>query len=179
MLVRNSENYSTLDENAGGDLPDPTPREQAGPGTGASGIRSFWLVLRWRAWLIGAVTLATVLVAGLALLVILPRYKATTVVLVDPRQQRVTNSEVVISGIGADAAAVESQVELIESSALARKVIERLKLDQDPDFGPSLLDRIGEGLFALVARRPPTPKSGGSIGSSTSFRTGSTCAGAA
>ena len=110
MLVPNSENYSTLDENAGGNLADRQPREQAGPNAAAGGIRSFWLVLRWRAWLVGVVTLATVLVAGIALVVIPPRYKATTVVLVDPRQQRVTNSEVVISGIGADAAAVESQV---------------------------------------------------------------------
>jgi capsular exopolysaccharide synthesis family protein len=154
MLVPNSESFSTLDENAGGNLPDRAPREQAG--TAASGIRSFWLVLRWRAWLVGVVTLATVLVAGIALVVIPPRYKATTVVLVDPRQQRVTNSEVVISGIGADAAAVESQVELIESSALARKVIERLKLAQDPDFAnASVLEQIGEGLLALVGQAPP------------------------
>ena len=155
MLVPNSENYSTLDENAGGNLADRAPREQAGPSTAASGIRSFWLVLRWRAWLVGVVTLATVLVAGIALVVIPPRYKATTVVLVDPRQQRVTNSEVVISGIGADAAAVESQVELIESSALARKVIERLKLTQDPDFAKiSVLEQIGEGLLALAGQAP-------------------------
>jgi succinoglycan biosynthesis transport protein ExoP len=154
MLVPNSESFSTLDENAGGNLPDRAPREHAG--TAASGIRSFWLVLRWRAWLIGVVTLATVLVAGIALVVIPPRYKATTVVLVDPRQQRVTNSEVVISGIGADAAAVESQVELIESSALARKVIERLKLAQDPDFANvSVLEQIGEGLLALVGQAAP------------------------
>ncbi len=113
-------------------------------------------MLRWRAWLIGVVTLATVLVAGIALVVIPPRYKATTVVLVDPRQQRVTNSEAVISGIGADAAAVESQVELIESSALARKVIERLKLTQDPDFAKiSVLEQIGEGLLALVGQASP------------------------
>jgi polysaccharide biosynthesis transport protein len=156
MLVPNSENYSTLDENAGGNLADRQPREQAGPNAAAGGIRSFWLVLRWRAWLVGVVTLATVLVAGIALVVIPPRYKATTVVLVDPRQQRVTNSEVVISGIGADAAAVESQVELIESSALARKVIERLKLTQDPDFAKiSVLEQIGEGLLALVGQASP------------------------
>jgi polysaccharide biosynthesis transport protein len=154
MLVPNSESFSTLEENAGGNLPDRAPREHAG--TAANGIRSFWLVLRWRAWLIGVVTLATVLVAGIALVVIPPRYKATTVVLVDPRQQRVTNSEVVISGIGADAAAVESQVELIESSALARKVIERLKLAQDPDFAQvSVLEQIGEGLLTLVGQASP------------------------
>jgi succinoglycan biosynthesis transport protein ExoP len=153
MLVPNSENYSTLDENAGGNLADRQLREQAGPN---AGTRSFWLVLRWRAWLIGVVTLATVLVAGIALVVIPPRYKATTVVLVDPRQQRVTNSEAVISGIGADAAAVESQVELIESSALARNVIEQLKLAQDPGFAKiSVLEQIGEGLLALVGQASP------------------------
>jgi polysaccharide biosynthesis transport protein len=80
-----------------------------------------------------------------------PRYKATTIVLVDPRQPRVTQNEAVISGIGADAAAVESQVELIESSALARRVIARLKLDHDAEFAtPSLLDHVVRGMQALL-----------------------------
>jgi exopolysaccharide transport family protein len=94
------------------------------------------------------------MVAGFALTVLAPSYRATTVVLVDPRQPRVTNSEV-ITGIGADAAAVESQVEIIESSALARKVIERLSLGADPDFtSTSILDSIGEWFGALFGRDP-------------------------
>src|ERR1043166_5452291 len=93
--------------------------------------RTFWTILRWRAPLIAALTAATVVAAGIATVVLPPKYKGTTIVLVDPRQPRVTNTEAVLAGIGADAAAVESQVELIESSSLAKRVIARLNLDQD------------------------------------------------
>jgi succinoglycan biosynthesis transport protein ExoP len=93
--------------------------------------------------------------AACVLVVLPPKYKATTVVLVDPRQPQITNTQAVLTGIGADAAAVESQVELIESSALAKKVIGWLKLDQDPDFvTPSLMERISGVALTLLGRDP-------------------------
>ncbi len=150
MLVRNSDSYSTLDEDPASTVADRQQRDFLAPSNDAAGFSSFWPILRWHAWLIAATTLVAVILAGSALIFMPPRYKATTVVLVDPRQPRVTNTEAVLSGIGADAAAVESQVELIESSALAKKVIARLKLAEDPDFATtSILEQIGEGVLAL------------------------------
>src|SRR5262245_3487679 len=128
MLMRSSSAQATFDDTDA----DWTARDR-GAGTNGAEMRDpriLWLVLRWRAWLIAAVTVATVVAAGMIVFVMPPKYKATTIVLVDPRQPRVTNTEAVISGIGSDAAAVESQVELIESSSLAKKVITRLGLDQ-------------------------------------------------
>jgi succinoglycan biosynthesis transport protein ExoP len=154
MLVRNDGSYSTLDDDPAGNSAERTSRDVGVTSGGASSLRSFWLIVRWRAWLIAAVTVATVVLVVGVLAVIPPRYKATTVVLVDPRQPRVTTTEV-LSGIGADAAAVESQVELIESSALAKKVIARLKLAEDPDFTTtSMIERVGEGVLALLGRTP-------------------------
>src|SRR5262245_39133113 len=127
MLMRNVESYSSLDEEPQYDLNS----ERDAKSRGAFELDKLWLLLRWRAKLIVAVTMVTFMAVSLALTVLTPSYRATTIVLVDPRQPRVTNSEV-ITGIGADAAAVESQVEIIESSALARKVIERLDLGTDP-----------------------------------------------
>ena len=46
-------------------------------------------------------SVAAVMLVGSALVFLPPRYKATTVVLVDPRQPRVTNTEAGISGTGA------------------------------------------------------------------------------
>src|SRR3954471_8185459 len=111
--------------------------------TGPLDLQKLIKVVRWRARMITIVTIMTVVVAGVGLLVLPAKFKATTVVLVDPRQPRVTASEAVLSGIGQDAAAVESQVELIQSSALAKRVIEKLGLDQDPEFAkPGLLDAV-------------------------------------
>src|SRR5262245_31508093 len=106
--------YGTLDEAA--------PPERA-PAVGESAslldFRGLWLTVRRRVRLIGAIVGAVLIATAAALLIIPPRYSATAVVLVDPRQPRVTSSESVLSGIGSDAAAVESQVDLISSSALA------------------------------------------------------------
>src|SRR5205085_8731045 len=106
-------------------------------------VKKLTIILRWHARLIAVVAASVLLLAGLALLAIPPKYKAVTVVLVDPRQPRVTASEAVLSGIGADAAAVESQVELIQSSPIAKRVISKLDLDKDPDF-------INPGLFEII-----------------------------
>ncbi len=155
MLMRSTQSYSTLDDPAEEVVLDRDQRGDVRRVTGTLDVRSLWLILRWRARLIALIALATVALAAGALLVLPPKYKATTVVLVDPRQPQITNTQAVLTGIGADAAAVESQVELIESSALARKVIELLKLAEDPEFAtPSLMDRIGDGLATLLGRDP-------------------------
>ena len=116
-------------------------------------VQKLLRLLRWRMRLIGGLVAVAVAIAGAALIILPPKYKAVTVVLVDPRQPRVTASEAVLAGIGADAAAVESQVELIQSSALAKRVIEKLGLDKDPEFAaPSLLDSVRTLAGSMLGR---------------------------
>src|SRR5262245_20424408 len=117
----------------------PDQTSSAGNAAGPLDLNKLIRTLRWHARLIGTIVAITVLAAGAALMVLPPKYKAITVVLVDPRQPRVTASEAVLSGIGADAAAVESQVELIQSSALAKRVIATLKLDPGGEFVETLV----------------------------------------
>src|SRR5262245_42609768 len=142
MLTRGTSVHSTLDDPADADW-----GRRSAPAAEARDLRGILAILRWRAGLIVTVATTTVLLAAAATIVLPAKYKATTIVLVDPRQPRVTNSEV-ISGIGSDAAAVESQVELIESSSLARKVVARLGLERDPEFAAaSLVERLTEALM--------------------------------
>jgi succinoglycan biosynthesis transport protein ExoP len=146
MLTRNTESYSSLDDDE-----RPARDERPRSGIGAlTDLRAIILLLRLRGWLIGVVAVATLLLGAAVITILPPKYRSTAVVLVDPRQTRVTNTEVVMPGIGADAAAVESQVEIIESSPIARKVISRLNLANDPDFaGSSLSETIGDSLAAV------------------------------
>ena len=130
---------------------NPASRDSGAPGP--LDLDKLIKILRWRARLIVMIVAGTVAVAAAALLILPAKYKAVTVVLVDPRQPRVTASETVLSGIGADAAAVESQVELIQSSALAKRVIASLKLDKDPEFvTPSLMDTVQGVIASLLGR---------------------------
>jgi len=153
MLTRNSANPPPLDDSVLSALARVETLERVEPSadTNAFDLRTFWLTLCWRARLIAGITLATVAFATVALIVIPPKYQATAVVIVDPRQLHVTDTPTVLTGIGADAAAVESQVEIITSTALARKVITAMKLEDDPEFfRPSWWDEISNSLHAIL-----------------------------
>ena len=89
---------------------------------------------------------------------ITPLYRASATVLVDPRQKNIVESEAVLSGIGGDWSALESEVEVIRSAAVAQRVIKRLKLDEIDTPGPrqqSFSSRITELVFSREARTSP------------------------
>jgi uncharacterized protein involved in exopolysaccharide biosynthesis len=78
---------------------------------------------------------------GLVILLITPvRYAATALVVVDPREQRVTNEQDVLPGIGQDAAALQSLIEIAKSDGFLRPLIERLKIASDEDIAGSETD---------------------------------------
>ena len=151
MLTRGQNNKTTLDDGPRLALVGHDRRDAMSDTTNAIDLREFWRVVRWRARMIALVALGAMAItaAGLALLPL--KFKGTTVLLIDPRQPRVTTSEQVLAGIGSDAAAVESQVELIESSELAKKVIAKENLASDPEFSsPSMIDTVRQELKSIV-----------------------------
>ncbi|PPQ15215.1 lipopolysaccharide biosynthesis protein [Bradyrhizobium sp. AC87j1] len=81
-------------------------------------------------------TLAVALFAlGAVVLMILPvRYAATALVVLDPRELRVTSDQEVLPGIGQDAAALQSQIEIAKSDGFLRPLIEQLKIADDDDI---------------------------------------------
>jgi succinoglycan biosynthesis transport protein ExoP len=99
---------------------------------------------------------ACFIVLGAVIALIAPHYSGVAIVLVDPRQQRVLQSDAVLPGIGNDMAAVDSQVEVIQSAPIALKVIADLKLDEDPEFAPSS-SAVMDWLRAVVGERRATP----------------------
>ncbi|SCB21091.1 Uncharacterized protein involved in exopolysaccharide biosynthesis [Bradyrhizobium shewense] len=87
-------------------------------------------------------TLAVALfVLGAVVLMILPvRYAATALVVLDPRELRVTSDQEVLPGIGQDAAALQSQIEIAKSDGFLRPLIEQLKIADDDDIAGGYTD---------------------------------------
>ena len=87
-------------------------------------------------------TLATVIFAiGVIVLLLIPvRYAATALVVVDPREQRVTADQDVLPGIGQDAAALQSLVEIAKSDGFLQPLIEQLKVADDEDIAGGRTD---------------------------------------
>ena len=91
-------------------------------------------MLRRRLATVLSCVVTMLLLAAFYLIAVAPKYTASAVILVDPRSQRVLATEAVLPGIGQDVAAVESQVEILNSNGLARRVVDKLKLDSDPEY---------------------------------------------
>jgi exopolysaccharide transport family protein len=64
-------------------------------------------------------------------------YTATSQVMLDRRQQQVTDTKEVLSGLPPETGIVESEVEILKSRTLAGKVASALNLDRDPEFNPA------------------------------------------
>ena len=152
---------------AGADRPARPDRDRQGDRSGdRSGDRADALVdlaaarrfLARRWWLIAGVALLCVVAAALVLSLVPKTYTATAILIVDPRTQKVAQSDAVLGGIGSDAAAVESQVEILTSSTLAKRVVAELGLDRAGELtDPSGIERATAGLRDLLGLAAPEP----------------------
>ncbi|MBR0710617.1 GumC family protein [Bradyrhizobium liaoningense] len=97
----------------------------------ASGAFTF---LRDNARRILTLALAIFALGVVVLLVIPVRFAATALVVVDPREQRVTTDQDVLPGIGQDSAALQSLVEVAKSDGFLKPLIEQLKIRDDEDI---------------------------------------------
>ncbi|HET7413747.1 MAG TPA: GumC family protein [Pararhizobium sp.] len=111
----------------------PAPGRQIDSSIDLPGLAE--MLLR-RRWTIIVTVLAFVALAFAALLLISPRYTATTRIFIDPREQRVMQNEVVQQGVGDNMALVDSQIEVIRSESVLGHVIKRADLTSDPEFVP-------------------------------------------
>ena len=112
-------------------------------------------LLRRQVWTLLGVIVAVNLLAALVLWQIAPIYKASALVLVDPRQQSVLDTDGPGGGRPADGARVESEVEILRSPSVQMAVVNTLDLVHDPEFAPRpglparLLGFTGLGAAAL------------------------------
>ncbi|WP_050628111.1 exopolysaccharide transport family protein [Bradyrhizobium viridifuturi] len=84
---------------------------------------------------------AVIFAVGIILLMLIPaRYAATALVVVDPREQRVTTDQDVLPGIGQDAAALQSAVEIAKSDGFLGPLIDQLKVAEDSDISGGKTD---------------------------------------
>lgn len=108
--------------------------EEGGSGGGAISLERVVGAVRRRLHIVAIVTgLVAGLAAGIAYL--MPsRYEAAAIVQIDPRKKNISNIESVLSDLKADAATIESEVEVIRSRAITLKVIDKLGLRYDDEF---------------------------------------------
>lgn len=141
-------------------------------GGGAFSIDRIVSAVRRRLLLVLAVPVVTFALSAAVVLSLPNRYDASAMVQIDPRKKTISNIENVISELKADAATVESEVEIIRSRAIALKVIDVLDLRNDPEFSrPSFVQHalvwLGLGAIAPAGPMPEREEGGVSVNTDT------------
>jgi succinoglycan biosynthesis transport protein ExoP len=114
-------------------------------------IRRIWFVLlrRWRV-LIGCTVCVTV-AALVWMTLATPVYTATAKLLIDSRKTKAMNSEAIVSDLELDLNTVATEVSLVKSFPVAKRVTERLKLNDNPDFAEGAGLGLGSILKSLAS----------------------------
>ncbi|HXY59941.1 MAG TPA: polysaccharide biosynthesis tyrosine autokinase [Methylocystis sp.] len=104
----------------------------------------------WRRWkFIATVAIVVMVLAFLAMLTIAPRYTATAQVLLEPRKEKIFGPEQILPELNLETGNVDSQLSVIQSINLLRRVVENEKLTQDPEFGATTRAGLLSFLFDL------------------------------
>jgi hypothetical protein len=98
----------------------------------------------------------TFAVAAAIIVSLKPRYESEALLIVDPRQTNITNVQSIQDAPAtlSDLNFVRSQMQILTSDQLARRVVEDMKLQDDPAFAqpPSSLAALINPLLRLVGR---------------------------
>ena len=97
----------------------------------------FIRLLDGRRKLIFRVALATILCGLVAALVLPTTYASSSVVMLDPRKNNITDLSAVLSPLANDPVSVQNQIQIITSRDLAATIVDRQKLLDDPEFNPA------------------------------------------
>ena len=142
----------------------PTIAENEGVGTAELlfDLRKIYSIARRRLSVIAGLTILGSLLAVIYALQLTPLYQATAKVLVDPGNAHIVDNEVVAPGIGREWGAIETEVELIRSTSVAIRVIDKLGLSGDAERAapdPPLYRQIINAMISRDAAPEPEPVS--------------------
>ena len=117
----------------------------------------------WRKWkFIAGVALAVLFADILFLANATPRYTASAQLLLDPQRDQAPGTEALVSALTLDQVAIDSQVTVLRSNILLRRVVESQKLVVDPEFGeaadtgPTIFARVRQSVLGYFAPEAPS-----------------------
>jgi succinoglycan biosynthesis transport protein ExoP len=116
-------------------------------------LGTYWSMVCRQKWLILAMTLLSLAAAGLFVAVTPPKYMAVTQILIDPTDLRVVDNGLTPSTQVSEVAVLqaESQVRVLTSDNVLRRVIASEKLDSDQKFVRPQESLLGKAITSLLS----------------------------
>jgi capsular exopolysaccharide synthesis family protein len=115
-------------------------------------IVEYWRAIAKRRWAILGLTLLVGVLTMLVVSSMRPMYRATTTLLIEQGKSKVVSIEEVYSQGMIQREYYQTQVEILKSDELARKVVQKLQITKHPDYdprqaAPGILARLTNAVF--------------------------------
>jgi capsular exopolysaccharide synthesis family protein len=111
--------------------------EVAGPQGERLDFLEYWHAIAKRRWSIAGLTILVAVIATLVVFSLRPIYKGTATLLIEQGKTKVVSIEEVYNqGLTSNREYFQTQVEILKSDELARKVVQKLNLTSHPDYDP-------------------------------------------
>ena len=117
-------------------------------------LRDYWKVIRKRRWTVIAFFLIVVVTTAVATFTMTPIYRATTSIKINKENPQIVDFKEIFSVNTTDMDYYQTEYKILESRTLARRVIEGLRLAEDPEFIPepqSAFQKWKSNLWASVS----------------------------
>lgn len=129
-----------------------TNDEGAGP---IIDLPALWSIFRRRIRLFVAAATVTLALVMIITFQLTPQYESESRVVINARETQALDASAFISAISPDAALVDTEVEIIHSRSMAKRVAEELNLYEVPEFNPAAAESQGF-LSGLLPRQLET-----------------------
>ncbi|HSD29544.1 MAG TPA: Wzz/FepE/Etk N-terminal domain-containing protein, partial [Vicinamibacteria bacterium] len=135
-------------------MPEVILRRDA-PHAGSLHLSDYWHVLVRRRWLALSVLLIVVAAAAARVVLVRPLFEATAQILIERKIPSILEFERNAQAAEAWDDFYQTQYRLLQSRLLARKVVEKLHLLQDPEFGgPRSMEEVAAAENAAAGASP-------------------------
>ena len=94
--------------------------------------------LRRRKWMLMGIVGALLALATVVLFMLTPRYEAEAAIMIDGQERVNIGLPEVMPNLPMDSATIASEIEVLLGRSMAGKVVDQLKLEQDPEFNAEL-----------------------------------------
>jgi exopolysaccharide transport family protein len=121
--------------------------------------RALVALIRGHARLILTIAAGVVALMAIILFSLTPSYTSTVNILLGPNKSNVLGGESLMTELSMDSPMIDSQVTILKSEALRRRVVEAQRLDEDPEFSGESggLSGLVRGLFGGETPRSSAP----------------------
>jgi succinoglycan biosynthesis transport protein ExoP len=115
------------------------------------GLAEIFSALRRRAWILAAVVVPVMAIVALALTMLTPHYTAEVLIMIEADgTSNIVSLDSVVTGLSGDSESVQSEAYVLNSRALADRVVQKLELANDRELTAELTPQAGSERSAVA-----------------------------